>query len=278
MGQCGKHRRRCKHSELKSDPVQGYYYDTETGFYYLNSRYYDPEICRFINADGYVSTGQELSRHNMFAYCLNNPINMLDSMGSFPEWLMAIGAAVATVAVITAVTVCTGGAAAPVLVGAAVGFVSGTAVDAGFQYVTTGEIQWDQAVISGASGMAAGAFGGTALGVGGQVLANGGIGLAETAIHDFSTGEFSSLGEYAYNIGSSALVGAIGGPGAQKVSTAKPPKVTRYTQNPSYYIFSDSLNARAATKAVFRGSAKGAGVDIAHKFVRALSRNIFSLF
>ena len=61
---------------------RGYYYDAETGFYYLNSRYYDPEICRFINADGYVSTGQGLLGNNMFAYCLNNPINMLDSMGT----------------------------------------------------------------------------------------------------------------------------------------------------------------------------------------------------
>lgn len=171
-----------------------------------------------------------------------------------------------------------GGAAAPVLVGAAVGFVSGTAVDAGFQYATTGEIQWDQAVTSGASGMAAGAFGGTALGVAGQVLANGGIGLAETAIHDFSTGKLSSLGEYAYNIGSSALVGAVGGPGAQKVKSAKPPKITRYTQSTSHYIFSDSLNSKAATKAVLRGSAKGAGVDVISKIARAASRNIVYLF
>ena len=52
---------------------RGYYYDAETGFYYLNSRYYDPEICRFVNVDGYVSTGtgSALLGHNMFAYCLN---------------------------------------------------------------------------------------------------------------------------------------------------------------------------------------------------------------
>ena len=35
---------------------RGYYYDNETGFYYLQSRYYDPSTGRFINADGYVST------------------------------------------------------------------------------------------------------------------------------------------------------------------------------------------------------------------------------
>ena len=32
---------------------RGYYYDSETGFYYLQTRYYDPTICRFINADNY---------------------------------------------------------------------------------------------------------------------------------------------------------------------------------------------------------------------------------
>ena len=45
---------------------RGYYYDYETGFYYLNSRYYDPVTGMFINADGYVSTGQGILGHNMF--------------------------------------------------------------------------------------------------------------------------------------------------------------------------------------------------------------------
>ena len=62
---------------------RGYYYDAETGFYYLNSRYYDPEVCRFINADGYTSTGQGLLGNNMFAYCLNNPINTNDYSGNY---------------------------------------------------------------------------------------------------------------------------------------------------------------------------------------------------
>ena len=62
---------------------RGYYYDIETGFYYLNSRYYDPEIGRFINADGYVSTGQGILGNNMFAYCGNNPVNRADPTGMF---------------------------------------------------------------------------------------------------------------------------------------------------------------------------------------------------
>ena len=61
---------------------RGYYYDTETGFYYLQSRYYDPSIGRFINADSYVSTGQRFLGYNMFAYCGNDPVNYADCQGN----------------------------------------------------------------------------------------------------------------------------------------------------------------------------------------------------
>ncbi len=60
---------------------RGYYYDTETGFYYLQSRYYDPANHRFINADSLVSTGQGFTGTNMFAYCLNNPVRKKDISG-----------------------------------------------------------------------------------------------------------------------------------------------------------------------------------------------------
>ena len=60
---------------------RGYYYDTETGFYYLQSRYYDPANRRFINVDSYVSTGQSFIGTNMFAYCNNNPVVTADPSG-----------------------------------------------------------------------------------------------------------------------------------------------------------------------------------------------------
>jgi len=60
---------------------RGYYFDRETGFYFLQSRYYDPEAKRFINADGLVSTGQGVTGYNMFAYCNNNPVNRVDPSG-----------------------------------------------------------------------------------------------------------------------------------------------------------------------------------------------------
>ena len=55
--------------------------------YYLQSRYYDPVIGRFINADAYVSTGQGILGNNMFAYCCNNPVNGCDPCGTcFHRW------------------------------------------------------------------------------------------------------------------------------------------------------------------------------------------------
>ena len=60
---------------------RGYYYDVETGFYYLQSRYYDPSTGRFISADGFAHTGQGVLGTNMFAYCENNPVNRVDSTG-----------------------------------------------------------------------------------------------------------------------------------------------------------------------------------------------------
>ena len=62
---------------------RGYFYDDETGFYYLQSRYYDPEVGRFINSDGYISTGTGMLGYNMFAYCGNNPVNRVDPTGMF---------------------------------------------------------------------------------------------------------------------------------------------------------------------------------------------------
>ena len=60
-----------------------YYTATETGFYYLQSRYYDPVAHRFINADSYASTGQGIVGTNMFAYCLSNPSNRTDKKGTY---------------------------------------------------------------------------------------------------------------------------------------------------------------------------------------------------
>ena len=67
----------------KDNPYRykGYYYDDETGMYYLKSRYYQPEICRFISADDedvLIDTHANLSNKNLYLYCDNNPIIKVD--------------------------------------------------------------------------------------------------------------------------------------------------------------------------------------------------------
>ena len=70
---------------------RGYYYDSETGLYYLKSRYYDPETCRFINMDS-VEYADPTYLHglNLYAYCNNNPIMYVDSEGRYPQLNISI--------------------------------------------------------------------------------------------------------------------------------------------------------------------------------------------
>ena len=66
---------------------RGYYYDTEIGMYYLQSRYYDPSVGRFINADDadYLEANKGFLGNNLFAYCENNPVNTTDSTGYYSD-------------------------------------------------------------------------------------------------------------------------------------------------------------------------------------------------
>ena len=75
-------------SDVNTLTFKSYSYDSDLGMYYLGSRWYDPEVCRFINADSYVSTGQGITGYNMFAYCNNNPVNMIDSSGDVPDKIL----------------------------------------------------------------------------------------------------------------------------------------------------------------------------------------------
>ena len=61
---------------------RGYVYDSESSLYYLQSRYYDPALGRFINADALITTGQGILGNNMFAYCNNSPIIYRDTQGT----------------------------------------------------------------------------------------------------------------------------------------------------------------------------------------------------
>ena len=65
-----------------------YYFDTETNLYYIESRYYDPTTGRFISADMLINNGEGILGSNMYAYCVNNPVNMKDVGGYTPSYII----------------------------------------------------------------------------------------------------------------------------------------------------------------------------------------------
>ena len=66
---------------------RGYVYDEETGLYYLRSRYYNPIIGRFVNADAHIGDQGITFSHNVFAYCINSPLSRVDQSGKFSQGL-----------------------------------------------------------------------------------------------------------------------------------------------------------------------------------------------
>ena len=118
---------------------RGYYYDAETGFYYLQSRYYDPAICRFINADTFATTDANgVLSANMFAYCENNPVMRTDETGN--DWQsLAVKMAIGTLAIAigVGVTAATGGAALPALVAGIKAACVAGAISAGMSATST---------------------------------------------------------------------------------------------------------------------------------------------
>ncbi|MBQ7551651.1 MAG: GIY-YIG nuclease family protein, partial [Bacteroidales bacterium] len=107
-----------------------YIYDSETDFYLTNTRYYDPGIGKFLNADSHIAgVGGNIKGYNLFAYCFNNPVNMSDTTGKWPSWsqvCFAVTVTALTVAAAAAV-VATAGAAAPALALAGGGIISASA-------------------------------------------------------------------------------------------------------------------------------------------------------
>ena len=157
---------------------RGYYYDEETGLYYLKTRYYDPETGRFITI-GDISvldtTKDYTNGLNLYAYCFNDPINACDDDGDMPKWLrwllgIGIVLVVAAVAVLSA-GIAAGGLAGAVIHGAAVGSLIGAGVGAvggaiagGIYSAVTGADFWTSVGIGIAAGFGIGAIVGALIG------------------------------------------------------------------------------------------------------------------
>ena len=90
-----------------ANPIRyrSYYYDTETGWYYLQSRYYNPEWGRFISSDELSvieASPMALTDKNLYAYCDNDPVTRVDADGEF--WLISVGSGLGSAIVRSVVT------------------------------------------------------------------------------------------------------------------------------------------------------------------------------
>jgi len=178
---------------------RGYVYDTETGLYYVSSRYYDPGIGRFINADDIDYLGADGSplSYNLFAYCMNNPVNRFDINGnwSLPNWAkVAIGAV--AIAGLAVATVYTGGAAAVIcgaaLSGAIAGGASGAVMGAIGGGISGG---WQGALDGACSGFMSGTLIGGVTGA-----ASAGLNIATGATTVVGNAHGSTLHKLATNM------------------------------------------------------------------------------
>lgn len=187
---------------------RGYYYDVETKLYYLKTRYYDPEVGRFMTIDGIEYLDPEtINGLNLYAYCGNNPVMRVDENGNaWWHWLLSAVAVVALVAVVVASAIVTGGAS---LVAMGVGFAIGataSVVSQGVTNVINGNGFFDNINIGTVliGGLVGAAFAGAAFvpGLGGLAGAFG-IGLAANVAT--SSIEQKSIGEILFN----GLVGGL---------------------------------------------------------------------
>lgn len=221
---------------------RGYRYDTETGLYYLQSRYYNPEWGRFLNADDIVAQPGELLSANMFAYCGNNPVKRVDPDGHF--WMV---------------------------VAAAVGGVIGTGIEVYGQLKegkTLQTLDMKKVAVAGLSGAATGALAATGIGLVGTIAANAGIAAASSVVNDVVIDKNRNISTIAGNAiingVSGAIGGAIGGPGAKYVAKqASGAMVTNLVTNSTKVITPVYSTAqKIISTSVKTSSAKGASTSI----------------
>ena len=199
---------------------KGYYYDVETNMFYCKSRYYNPLWCRFINIDsvGCLDT-ENINGMNLYCYCMNNPVMLVDENGDLPKWaknLITGVAVVAAVVTVATLAICTGGSATPIIVGATVGAISSGGMSMLGQLAESGTIDVRTTLVDAAIGAVVGAFGGSAIGkIGGKIVGGFTEGIGSILV-DIVYGNDVDL----LKAGASVIAGSFsGGKGSQNGRT-----------------------------------------------------------
>ena len=176
---------------------RGYYYDVETGLYYLQTRYYDPVMGRFLNRDS-VKYADPSTVHglNLYAYCRNNPVMYTDPYGTTEwwEWILGGLAVVGLVVGVAVATVMAGGTAAAVLTGAAIG----GAISYGTQAIS-GELNWGQFAFDIGVGAITGLIGASGVSKATSTVLGGLIGSGSSIASDLINGKSIDSGKAAFS-------------------------------------------------------------------------------
>ncbi|MDE5888408.1 MAG: hypothetical protein K2H20_00135, partial [Bacilli bacterium] len=187
---------------------RSYYYDEETQLYYLNSRYYNPQIGRFINVDGEMSgVGDNLRGYNLFEYTFNNPISLIDEDGDWPKLkniVTKIAKAAVVVAAIggTAIAAATLSGPAGVVAGAAfVGTIIGTVVG-GTKGIVDAKKNGTDVVDGFLTGAAVGSVTGGATGA---VVSTVGIKLGVVEVVGSAQATGTALHQFASNVAAGSM-------------------------------------------------------------------------
>ena len=208
--------------EINPFRYRGYYWDKELNLYYLQTRYYDPETGRFINADGIeyaLEQLQQLNGLNLYAYCFNNPIMGVDEDGTIPKWLAwaLTGLAVVAAVAVSIATVGIGVAVGATVIGFSVGFTSSVVG----QYHANGKdwlkVNFKMAAYDGMIGAVNGAIATTGIGLIGSVTlgaVSGGLSSIGSDIL-FNDGEIQ-WDNFGWSVLGGAVSGLISGAGAKK--------------------------------------------------------------
>lgn len=243
-----------------------YYWDDESQLYFLNTRYYDPEVGRFLNPDdiGVIEIGEVgYNDKNLYAYCDNNPIMRVDVNGEF--WNYILGIAIGTT------------------ISAGYEIISQVVNNGGFKNINMKSVG-----IAALSGAVGGALASSGLGYLGESIGGAVTNLASYGVNKFIAKESITVEGVLTSVAVGGISGAVGGPGTRYAgglkgnSYGKALKIqSRYaaTGDPSYNGITQAIkNARPwVTKNGTMSTLKAGAVSFGASIWKTVKKTVYKV-